>query len=166
MLSIFAATTVYLSTIGPIDAQSIERELANAIRFQPEQIEFSDQFFVLPNHEWLAKAFIPFSLEFFEENGITAGGEGMDCDNAAQLFKQLLSLSNVRGGRSQDGDVPCAVIKTTQREPFGGAPGDQSSHALILIRTDRGWHVIEPQTGAMETLEAYPNKEAIEWALF
>lgn len=166
MISLLAGLSLYLTAMGPIDALSIEAELVNRFQVQPSQIEFSDRFYVLPQHDWLAKKFIPFSLEFFQENGVVASGEGMDCDNAAHLFKQLLSLSNTRGGRSHEGDVPCAVIKTTQLHPFGGAPGDRSAHALILLRTSKGWHVIEPQTGAITRLATYPNREAIEWAFF
>ena len=166
MTALLTGLSLYLTAMGPIDARSIETELADVGQILPSQIEFSDQFYILPQHEWLANEFIPFSLEFFEANDVIASGEGMDCDNAAHLFKQLLSLSNTRGGRSHKGDVPCAVIKTTQLHPFGGAPGDRSTHALILLRTNEGWYVIEPQTGAISRLDSYPNREMIEWAFF
>ncbi|MEM9158394.1 MAG: hypothetical protein AAGB46_05035 [Verrucomicrobiota bacterium] len=147
-------------------AQQIEAELAAQGSLNPAQLEFSDRLYVLPSHDWLVSTFLPYIDRYFEKHQIRNIGEGLDCDNIAQLFRHQLVLSNAQGGGARAGDIPCGILKTQQRRPFGGVPGDGSYHSLILLRTDKGWHAIEPQTQTISPLATYPNTPHIDWALF
>lgn len=165
MLPAITAFAINALALPPLSAQQIEVELLRH-EIQPSQIELSDEAYVIPSHRWLVEDFLPYIEAYFEANGIRVIGEGLDCDNVAHHFRQQLALSNARGGRAGQGDIPCGVLKAEQRRAFGGVPGNGAAHSLILIRTDRGWHVIEPQTRVLLPLSLYPNLTYIHWALF
>jgi hypothetical protein len=94
-------------------------------------------------------------------------GEGLDCDNFSGFFRQQLVLSNISGGREIAGDVPCGILEVQQKEPFGTvkALGD-GFHSLILIRTEAGWMVVEPQDNTIVPLFKYPNRGRIAFIYF
>lgn len=144
---------------------TLQDELHEGFGLRPSQIEFSDQKYVIPSHEWLVSEFIPYSQKYFAINDFDVTGEGMDCDNVARLFRNQLVISNVAGGRAGDGDIACGVIKVKQNKPFGGVHTTNSAHSLLIIRTELGWQAIEPQTGTVATLQTYPNTDYIEWLL-
>lgn len=160
------AALLVVAQLAPLDSGRVELELMRAHAIMPSQIEFSDDAFVLPDQAWIETEFLPYFRAYLDAMGAEPSGEGMDCDNYAQIFKQQLALCNARGGRATAGDVPCAVVKAQQVLPFGGVPGDGSRHSVALLRTSAGWQIVEPQTGAITPLEAYPNRAYIDWALF
>ena len=47
-----------------------------------------------------------------------------------------------------------------QHVPWGGVPANQV-HELVLIHTNRGFIVVEPQSGQRVALERYPNRNSI-----
>lgn len=148
-----------------IEAHTLFSELVLDYAFSPSTIELSDSRYNLPNHQWLTENFLPYIARYFDELGISVVGEGMDCDNISHLFRQQLALSNFQGGRAHIGDVACGILKTKQVYDFGGVEGDGSYHCLVLLRTNRGWFAIEPQTGALAVIESYPNIGEINWVL-
>lgn len=89
-------------------------------------------------------------------------GDGFDCDNFANLYKALFSVSSYKNSSKQE--VLVGTIYVQQRVSFGGIKGGDYNHALNVIGTSSGWFVYEPQTGVYDRLETYPNK--IIWYLF
>ncbi len=152
--------------VQAIRAPQLEAELLAVHGIRPSQVEMSDQTYALQSHEWIVETFLPYIQSYFESNDIRVIGEGMDCDNIAQLFRQQLALSNTRAGGAAIGDVPCGILKTKQESAFGGVPESGSDyHSLIIIRTDQGWFAIEPQTQAITSFASYPNRPHVEWVL-
>ncbi len=166
MLSLYTIVMGAAALLRPIHYSQLEAELQASPAIQASQIEFSDRQYILPSHDWLVSEFIPYTLDYFESQGLMMEGEGMDCDNLSRLFQNLLMISNSSGGGTGNGDVPCAIMKVKQVEAFGGVPGGDSYHSLVLIRTERGWHIIEPQTGEIAAFEHYSNRPHIEWIFF
>lgn len=89
-------------------------------------------------------------------------GDGYDCDNFAHLYKSLMSTASYKNNSKRE--VLAGVIFVTQRKDFGGVSAGQYNHALNLVGTDKGWFVIEPQTGKFCELKDYPN--SIMWYIF
>ena len=89
-------------------------------------------------------------------------GDGYDCDNFAHLYKSLMSTASYKNSSKRE--VLAGVIFVTQRKDFGGIPAGKYNHALNLVGTDKGWFVIEPQTGKFCELKDYPN--SIMWYIF
>lgn len=117
-----------------------------------------DRQFVVMDHAWLEKAFLPHFSQFLTSLGPRAEiTEGMDCDNYAALLRTQLILANLRGGGDRWGEVACAEIQAYTEHPFAGVPATHVLHALIAVRTSRGWYVIEPQNATLSPLSKYPN---------
>ena len=89
-------------------------------------------------------------------------GDGYDCDNFAHLYKSLMSTAAYKNNSKRE--ILVGVIFVAQRKDFGGIPAGKYNHALNLIGTEKGWFVIEPQTGEMCELKDYPNY--IMWYIF
>lgn len=101
------------------------------------------------------------------ENGIMSLGgskENHDCDNFAMLYKSMMSVASFKA--NEDAEPACGLITTQQINDFGGIPGTGGLHMLILVMTDQGWYVVEPQTGKFTLLEDYPNQQHIKMFIF
>ena len=96
------------------------------------------------------------------ENGIMSLGDGtenLDCDNYAMLYK---SMASVAAYKSNSDNEPCiALLVVQQVNEFGGVPAG-GLHMVNLVMTNRGWFVIEPQTGRFILLEEYPNQQYVQ----
>ena len=122
-------------------------------------LHFDDEDYVVIEHRWLLDTFLPYFRTFLLHlHSGQVGGEGFDCDDVTLLFRAKLTLSNLRAGGSRKGEVPCGRLIVRQKTSFGGVPGGpRAVHALILIRTDAGWFIVEPQTGAITPFASYAN---------
>jgi hypothetical protein len=94
-------------------------------------------------------------------NGMLAlgdAGETFDCDNYAMMYKSLMSAAAYKAGEKTE---PAAILLLVeQRNAFGGIPSG-SLHLCVLIMTNQGWFVVEPQTGKFDKLENYPNQKYV-----
>jgi hypothetical protein len=122
---------------------------------------FTDASYVRVKHDYFLefnKWFIGATKRFYRKDL----GDGYDCDNFAHLYKSLLATAAYKNSSKRE--VLAGVIFVAQREAFGGIKGGEYNHALNLIGTEKGWFVIEPQTGKMCELKDYPNN--IMWYIF
>ena len=124
------------------------------------QAVFTDAEYVRIKHDY----FLEFNKWFMAatKRSYKDLGDGYDCDNFAHLYKSLMSTAAYKNNSKRE--VLAGVIFVAQRKAFGGIPAGKYNHALNLIGTDKGWFVIEPQTGEMCELKDYPNY--IMWYIF
>lgn len=95
-------------------------------------------------------------------NGVSAGvdsSENLDCDNFAMLYKSLMSVAAYKAGDTKE--PACALLTLRADNEFGGVPGNGALHMNILVMTNQGWYVVEPQTGVFTLLENYPNQHTV-----
>lgn len=130
-------------------------------------VDLNDNIYVVPSQEWLVRQFLPHFARFRSELNLRHRGEGLDCDNFSAFFRQQLVLSNIASGGELDGDVPCGILEVQQKEAFGTVHslGD-GFHSLVLIRTEEGWMVVEPQDNSILPLFEYPNRDRIAFVYF
>lgn len=108
----------------------------------------NDHKYVIPQHSWVNGDYSSYFDSYIYYLGAEYNAEGMDCDNFADFYRQNLVLANLKAGGARQGDVPCATIVVNQRDKG-------IYHALNLMRTNRGWFVIEPQDGTFTKLSSY-----------
>ena len=160
--------TALASNVPTLSSQCLADELH---ALQPElkqNLRFDDNRYVVVEHDWLMKIFVPYFGTFLNHlHAGPAGGEGYDCNDFALLFRAKLSLSNLLAGGARQGEVPCGRLVVWQQVGFGGVTGrPHAVHALVLIRTDLGWYVVEPQTGASTSFQKYPNLSGVIDVIF
>lgn len=117
---------------------------------------------------WLRSNFLPKFKLMVQRLRMKSSAEGFDCDNFAELFRSELAVENHLAGRSSLGEVACGVLVVEQRKAFGRvlSMGRGGLHSLVLVRTDMGWMVIEPQTLRLASLDEYPNTGNIQQVYF
>ena len=101
------------------------------------------------------------------ENGLLSlgeGGEALDCENYAMLYKSTISLASFKSGSKNELAVGIVVVR--QVNEFGRIPGTGGLHAVNLVLTGKGWFIFEPQTNEFILLEKYPNQEYIQYIIF
>lgn len=96
-------------------------------------------------------------------SGLEAKKSNLDCDNYAMLYKSLMGIGAYKSGDILD--VAVAVIVVRQVNEFGGIPAGGNLHMVNLVFTNRGWFIIEPQTGEFILLENYPNQEYFQYMI-
>jgi len=95
------------------------------------------------------------------DNGLIAlgdAGEPFDCDNYAMMYKSLMSAAAYKAGEKTEPAVLLLLVE--QRNAFGGVPAG-GAHLCIMVMTNQGWFVVEPQTGKFDKLENYPNQKYV-----
>ncbi len=105
--------------------------------------------------------------ELLFENGLSSlgeGGEALDCENYAMLYKSTISLASFKSGTKNELAVGIVVVR--QINEFGRIPATGGLHAVNLVLTNRGWFIFEPQTNQFVLLEKYPNQTAIQYIIF
>ena len=101
------------------------------------------------------------------ENGLLSlgeGGEALDCENYAMLYKSTISLASFKSGTKNELAVGIVVVR--QVNEFGRIPATSGLHAVNLVLTSQGWFIFEPQTNQFILLENYPNQEYIQYIIF
>ena len=99
-------------------------------------------------------------------NGLLSLGNNssnLDCDNYSMLYKSFMSTAAYKSGATIE-PASCLII-TRQVYEFGGLPTG-GAHMLVMVMTNQGWYVVEPQTGEFDKLEKYPNQEYITTLIF
>ncbi len=116
---------------------------------------------------WLKNDFLPKFQLIVKRLRMKSNTEGFDCDNFATLFKAQLQMENRLAGNSALGEVACGILVVQQKKSFGRVmANNRQLHSLIVIRTENGWQVIEPQTMRVANLDKYPNRNTIDSIYF
>ena len=105
--------------------------------------------------------------EMLFENGIQSlggAGEALDCDNFSMMYKSMMSVAAYKSGGTHEPAV--VLVKVHQVNEFGGIPGTGGLHLLVMVMTNRGWFIMEPQTGQFVKLEEYPNQQHVSLLIF
>jgi hypothetical protein len=55
-----------------------------------------------------------------------------------------------------------ATVIVRQERPFGGLSATKENHCVDFVLTDEGPWIIEAQSGAYTTIDAYPNRGTIK----
>ncbi len=167
LMAFFATGSADAHGVPVVESHALTTELA-AVRPQLLPcLRFDDERYVVVDHRWLQETFLPYFRTFLNHVHANTSGEGYDCDDYTFLFRAKLVLSNVLAGGARAGAVPCGRLIVDQNRAFAGVPGSaRARHALVLVRTEQGWFVVEPQTCAMTPLAAYPNLATIAEILF
>jgi len=101
------------------------------------------------------------------ENGLMSlgeGGEALDCENYAMLYKSTISLASFKSGTKNELAVGIVIVR--QVNEFARIPATGGLHAVNLVLASNGWYIFEPQTNEFILLENYPNQEYIQYIIF
>ena len=150
-----------------LPTRSVASELKEQASLGWKQLFLSGPTYQPVEEAWLVGSFLPKFKKMVGQLKINRNDESFDCDNFAELFHSELAVENHLAGLSGRGEVACGVILVQQQNPFGRVMSrPKGAHSLIMVRTENGWRVIEPQTLQVATLEKYPNRKNIENVYF
>ena len=136
----------------------------NSVKIQiptTAKILLVDGKFKAVDYYWFIK-FNNWFRDLLHGNGIMALGEqteNLDCDNFAMMYKALMSVAAYKSGDQYEPATSLLVLRADKE--FGGIPGTGGLHMNVLVMTNRGWYVVEPQTGKFTLLENYPNQHTV-----
>lgn len=141
--------------------EDIQAEFAK-VTTTPPQVYFVRTQFLQPDHQWMTrfKSWFrglekPLKMRFEEQL--------WDCDNYANCFVAFADLLALRAGETRA--AFCVGFATVYYErPFAGIR--RGAHAVVIVGTNRGLFVIEPQDGSMISLRDFPNRHTIEAVFF
>jgi uncharacterized protein YbdZ (MbtH family) len=107
--------------------------------------------------DWYADMLSDFNVKYVAET--------WDCDKYAQFMVVQMTLAMIKYWRA-DVRVPVGWMSVSQEVAWGGVQQGGGKHAVVLVRTDKGLEVIEPQTGDRVPLAKYPNRHRILQVFF
>lgn len=110
--------------------------------------ELRDNRYILPNGQWLQESLIPFYVAYAEQNLAPALGNDSMSSGLCKVFQSIMYQANIKGGGSRKGDVPVGVAMTRAKGQF-----DIRHH--VIIRTQEGWSVIDPNNGELASLSNF-----------
>ena len=90
--------------------------------------------------------------------GILGWQKKFDCDDFALLWKMLTSLRHAKAKAGTSEGVACGVL-------WYVIDGTQTSHAVNIVKTERGWQVFDPQTEEFISL-TQKERESVWLVLF
>lgn len=125
-----------------------------------------ERMFAVISTDWLKKRFLPAFERMVFDLRLTFTYEGFDCDNFAALFLAQLRLQQFLDSGA---DLPPAggIVTVEQRRTFGIIPAQEGTiHAVVLLLTDEGWWVIEPQGLTSAPIAKYPNRSYLRKVYF
>jgi hypothetical protein len=125
---------------------------------KPPPINYTRRAFIRPDHEWLI-SFVKWFRKLGSSLDLHYEDELFDCDKYARCFVAFADLLAHKGGETRGSIcVGWAVVFNTA--PFAGIEAG-ISHSIVVIDTDKGLFVIEPQNGTMVPIDEYPNRDSL-----
>ena len=87
-----------------------------------------------------------------------------DCDDFSLSLNAFADLALLL---ARDHPPPQLIgrLIVEQANPWGGTPAG-GLHEVVIFRSQSAWHVVEPQTHTVTTLQSYPNRGFIQEILF
>jgi len=123
------------------------------------QVRWEDNVYKRISYVWLEE-YLHWTWKTALEHNVTYASESYDCEEFSLAFYLLASRA-----ASLAGQKPAPLIGrmvATQDYPFAGIPAvPGKKHELIIVATDRGVFVVEPQTQSphrLVPLAQYPNR--------
>ena len=110
--------------------------------------ELRDNRYVLPDNTWLKESLIPFYVAYAEQNLRPALNIDSMSDGLCKVFQSIMYQANIRGGGTRKGDVPVGVMMTREK-------GNRDIRHKVIVRTNQGWSVINPNNGYMTSLSSF-----------
>jgi len=142
------------------DRDQVGNGLVDIIGKEDLKIYFQDFNYIPVRFEWLQQ-YVRWWEGAKATFGINYADDQFDCENFARLFKALADSTILGLQRKESSSLAFATLLVYPKKAFGGVGPESGTHVLNLVGTDRGWIVIEPQTGAMVELSKYPNVKTI-----
>jgi hypothetical protein len=142
------------------DSDQVGNGIVDIVGREGLKFYFQDFKYVPVRFEWLQQ-YIEWWREAGENFGIGYANDAFDCENFARLFKALADTCIVPIKLKEKTALATATLLVYPKNEFGGVGPESGTHVLNLVGTDRGWMVVEPQTGALVEISKYPNLEHI-----
>ena len=145
-----------------LSRDALIEELNNVSGSSPE-VFARDEWYHVPTHRTMLHL-----LKWFEalvwKYDATYRHEAWDCDDFALA---LTVFCEIAAGHDYDltNGFAWAVIIVEQKYEWSNVPAG-GFHELVLVHTDKGFEVIEPQNGFHTPLEKYPNRQFIRRVFF
>ncbi|MEM9026364.1 MAG: hypothetical protein AAGB06_05460 [Verrucomicrobiota bacterium] len=139
------AGTLQARSTSVLSRSEVRTELQN---YRIVQAELRDNRYILPNETWLKSRLIPFYIAYAEQNLSPALNNEKMSDGLCKVFQSIMYQANIRGGGTRKGDVPVGVMMTRVK-------GQKELRYRVIIRTESGWSVIDPNNGAMTSLKNF-----------
>jgi len=142
---------------GTWTIDDIKAELARHTD-RPPRVNFVRTTMLRPDHAWLLDfkgwfRAIQKPLKMHFEHQL------FDCDNYANAFVAFADLLALKAGEAR-GSACIGWASVYYRRPFAGVRA--GAHAVVVVATSRGLHILEPQDGTMVPLAEFPNRHTIE----
>jgi hypothetical protein len=140
----------------------IMSELHAGSTAHPQLIHQAESF-VRPDLAWL-RAYIKWFAKLEKPLHLKYQEQAFDCDKYARCFVAFADLLALKQGELR-ASVCVGWVTVDNAVAFGGVePGN--GHALVLVGTDQGLMIVEPQGGAMTPLAQYPNRDRLQQVNF
>ena len=139
------AGTLQARSNSILSRNEVRTELQN---YRIVQAELRDNRYIVPNETWLKDQLIPFYIAYAEQTLSPALNNEKMSDGLCKVFQSIMYQANIRGGGTRKGDVPVGVMMTR-------AKGQKELRYRVIIRTESGWSVIDPNDGAMTSLRNF-----------
>ncbi len=137
-------------------------ELQVSSSAHPQLIHQAESF-VRPDLAWL-RAYVKWFAQLEKPLHLKYQDEAFDCDKYARCFVAFADLLALQQGELR-ASVCVGWVTVANDVAFGGV-GPGSGHALVLVGTDQGLMIVEPQGGAMIPLAQYPNRNGLQQVNF
>ena len=141
--------------------EDIQAEFAK-VTSTPPQVNFVRTKFLLPDHTWMTR-FKTWFGKLEKPLKISFENQLFDCDNYANCFVAFADLLALRAGETRAAFCVGWAAVYYQR-PFAGIRS--GAHAVVIVGTQRGLFVVEPQDGSIVALRDFPNRHTIEAVYF
>ena len=142
--------------------EDVKAELAK-VTDTPPRVNFIRTKLLRPDHAqlvefkgWFRKLEKPLKIRFVEQL--------WDCDNYASCFVAFADLLALQAGETR-GSIAIGWATVFYRFGFAGIRAG-GAHAVVIVGTNKGLFIIEPQDGTMVALRDFPNRHTIEEVYF
>lgn len=146
---------------GPGSASDVAKMTAEVGRATDKvpQFNYVHSAFVRPDKAWL-KAYVAWFRKLDKPLNLHFEDELFDCDKFSRCFVAFAELIAPASG---DGNASMAIGWATvyNEVSYGGIPAG-TAHAIVIVWTNEGPYVVEPQSGDMVELSGYPNRNSIK----
>jgi hypothetical protein len=125
---------------------------------KPPPINYSRQTFVRPDYQWLL-AFVKWFRKLGKPLNMHYEDELFDCDKYSRCFVAFADLLARKGGETR-GSICVGWATVFNDNSFAGIETG-GGHAVVIVGTNRGLFVVEPQNGTIVPLGDYPNRDTL-----